>query len=84
VKSIRCYTRAGITVDARARIIVIKAATEPECFIVTPDEVRHFAHRGEKDDRVSYWLQPNKYDTNEFREAWHRIGRGDIVPPSAI
>jgi hypothetical protein len=59
-------------------VIVIKAATEPECFIVKPDEVRHLAHRGEKDDRVSYWLQPNKYDTNEFREAWDRIGRGDV------
>jgi restriction endonuclease Mrr len=35
------------------------------------------AHRGEKDGRVSYWLQPNKYHTDEFREKWDRIGRGD-------
>jgi hypothetical protein len=35
-------------------VIVVKAATEPECFIVKPDDVRHLARRGEKDDRVSY------------------------------
>jgi len=58
-------------------IIVSKVATKPECFIMKPDEVRHLAHRGEKDARVSYWLQPNQYDTDEFREAWDRIGRGD-------
>jgi hypothetical protein len=58
-------------------IIVSKVATKPECFIMKPDEVRHLAHRGEKDARVSYWLQPNQYDTDKFREAWDRIGRGD-------
>jgi hypothetical protein len=59
-------------------IIVTKIATDkPECFIMKPDEVRRLAHRGEKDGRISYWLQPNKYYTDEFREAWDRIGRGD-------
>jgi hypothetical protein len=56
-------------------IIVTKAVTDsPECFIMRPDEVKALAHRGEKEDRVSYWLQPSKYRTMEFREAWHRIG----------
>ena len=32
---------------------------------------------GEKDGRVSYWLQPSAYDTDAFRGAWNRIGRGD-------
>lgn len=51
-------------------IIVTKIATDkPECFIMKRDEVRRLAHRGEKDGRISYWLQPNKYQTNEFREA---------------
>jgi len=59
-------------------IIVTNAATSaPVCFIMTPDEVKRLAHRGEKDGRVSYWLQPNKYHTDEFREKWDRIGRGD-------
>ncbi len=59
-------------------IIVTKATTDnPECFIMKPEEVKSLAHRGEIDGRVSYWLQPNKYHTENFREAWGRIGRGD-------
>jgi hypothetical protein len=59
-------------------IVVTNAATSnPVCFIMKPDEVKRLAHRGEKDGRVSYWLQPSKYHTDEFREAWSRIGRGD-------
>ena len=44
-----------------------------------PKEVQQLAHRGEKEGRVSYWLQPTQYDANKFREAWERIGRGDGV-----
>ena len=58
-------------------IIVSKVATKPECFIMKPEEVKQLAHRGEKEGRVSYWLQPNQYDTDKFREAWGRIGRGN-------
>ena len=59
-------------------IIVTNAATSnPVCFIMKPDEVKRLAHRGEKDGRVSYWLQPNKYHTDEFREKWDRIRYGD-------
>ena len=61
-------------------IIVTKATTEPECFIMTPDEVKRLAHRGEIDGRVSYWLQPSKYHTDEFRERWDRIGSGALKP----
>jgi hypothetical protein len=59
-------------------IIVAQAATQPECFVMKPDEVKRLAHRGEKDGKVSYWLQPNQYNTDEFREAWGRIGHGDV------
>ena len=63
-------------------IIVTNAgAATPECFIMTPEEVRRLAHRGEKDGRISYWLQANKYCTDEYREKWERIGRGDLVEP---
>lgn len=68
-------------------IIVAKATTtKPECFVMKPDEVRRLAHRGEKDGMVSFWLQPNQYDTDEFRERWDRIGRGDdqvVIPMRA-
>ncbi len=58
-------------------IIVTKATTEPECFIMKPIEVRRLAFRGEENGKVSFWLQPSQYDTDEFRERWDRIGRGD-------
>lgn len=58
-------------------IIVTKTTTSPECFIMKPVEVMRLAHRGEKEGRISYWLQPNKYHSEEFREAWHRIGNAD-------
>lgn len=60
-------------------IIVTSVAKlgDPVCFIMKPDEVRRLAHRGEKDGRISYWLQANKYYTDDFREKWGRIGRGD-------
>jgi hypothetical protein len=48
----------------------------PECFILTPDEVRQLAHRGEKNGVTSYWLQPKQYETVGFRERWERIGQG--------
>ena len=65
-------------------IIVDEVETNnPRCFIMKPDEVRKLAKRAnravqfEKERRFLYWLGPNKYDTDKFREAWDRIGRGD-------
>jgi hypothetical protein len=52
------------------------AVGEPECFVLTPAEVRALAYRREKGTIVSFWLQPRQYETPEFREAWHRIGSG--------
>jgi hypothetical protein len=57
-------------------IIINKVATKPECFVMTPDEVRERAVRDEHGARA-YWLPAKQYDANEFREAWDRIGRGD-------
>lgn len=58
-------------------VIVNNLANTPSTFVMLPAEVKNLAHRGEKDGRISYWLQPASYDTKEFSEAWHRIGRGD-------
>lgn len=49
---------------------------EPECFVLKPKEVASGAHRGEKEGRVTYWLQPKAYAIDKFREGWHRIGKG--------
>ena len=46
----------------------------PECFILTQEEVRELANRNEKDGRVSYWLELRDYETEQFREKWGRIG----------
>jgi hypothetical protein len=45
----------------------------PECFILTQEEVRKLANRNEKDEKVSYWLEPRDYDAEQFREKWDRI-----------
>lgn len=55
----------------------VLSAKEPDCFILTPSEVRKLAHRGEKEGRVSYWLQPKDYDSANFRNCWTRIGVGN-------
>ena len=58
-------------------VIVNKVTTKaPSAFIMLPTEVQDLAHRGEKDGRISYWLQPTSYDRPEFHEAWTRIGCG--------
>ena len=58
-------------------IIISQVISKPTVFILTPDEIKQRAHRGEKDGRISYWLQPKDYESDVFRDAWHRIGRGD-------
>lgn len=56
-------------------IVVNQALSDaPNCFILTPAEVRQTAHRGEKDGKVSYWLQPKAYEQAQFKEAWQRLG----------
>jgi hypothetical protein len=58
-------------------VIINKVASPSRAaFILLPSEVRERAHRGEKDGRISYWLQPPGYDQDQFREAWERIGYG--------
>ena len=57
-------------------VIVNDLAKSPKAYVLRPEEVLALAHRGEKDGRVSYWLQPNKYCIKEFEEAWERIGSG--------
>lgn len=48
------------------------------CYRLLPSEVKQLAHRGEKDGRISFWLQPTDYDQPQFKEAWGRIGHGGL------
>lgn len=58
-------------------VVCVRAyPNEPDCFILTPDEIRRLAHKGEKSEKSSYWLQPKSYHIDEFKDKWHRIGTG--------
>lgn len=48
----------------------------PECFILKPKEVKDIVDKNEKDGRISYWLQPKKYENEKFFNKWERIGTG--------
>jgi hypothetical protein len=55
-------------------VIVNNVLEKPNAFVMLPSEVKQMVHRGEKDGKISYWLQPGAYDREEYREAWDRIG----------
>lgn len=55
------------------------ALDRPECFVLKPAEVRALAHKGDKDGKVSYWLQPKQYATPQFHDQWDRIGKGSTT-----
>ena len=52
------------------------AEGQPKCFVLTPVEVAHLAHKGVKGPRVSFWLQPKDYMVPAYAEQWDRIGKG--------
>jgi len=60
------------------------SADVPECFVLTPAEVRKLAHKGEKDGKITYWLQPKQYAIARFSEQWKRVGVGssEALPPA--
>lgn len=57
-------------------VIVTNVGTTPVAYVMFPDEVRELAHKGVKNDKVSYWLQPKAYDRENFRNAWDRLQPG--------
>ena len=65
-------------------VVVCRNVTKetPECFILKPAEVRKLAHRGEKNGKISYWLQPPQYEAKQFAEKWDRIGSGGATNPA--
>lgn len=57
-------------------VITINANSDiPTCFVMTLEEVKAAAHRGENaGGKISYWLQPPGFDQPGYREAWDRLG----------
>lgn len=60
-------------------VIVNNLQSTPSAYVLLPKEVKKLAHRGEKDGRISYWLQPKDYAVERFLNAWDRIGCGDAI-----
>jgi putative transposon-encoded protein len=48
------------------------STNSPELFITRPEVIRESIHKGEKDGRISYWLDPKTYD--QFRNNWMKLG----------
>lgn len=57
-------------------VVTINAnSAAPTCYVLTLDEVRASAHRGENAaGTVSFWLQPKSYALPQYEEAWERLG----------
>lgn len=55
-------------------VVVNNVASDPQTYVLLPQEVKDLAHRGEKSGKVSFWLQPKSYCVEQFHEAWDRIG----------
>lgn len=49
---------------------------DPICYVMTPDEVRTLAYKGDKNGKISYWLQPSAYEKQDYKDKWDRIGSG--------
>src|SRR5207253_1076781 len=65
-------------------VIVNNLSQKPAAFIMLPSEVKERAHRGEKDGRISFWLQPGAYDQVSFREVGNASVMGTLSPNHAF
>jgi hypothetical protein len=58
-------------------VVCVRAhPNEPDCFVLTPDEVRKFARKGVKNGKTRYWLKMKGYYRDQFKQNWMRIGSG--------
>jgi len=56
-------------------IICTEIFTEkPNLYILKPQEVKERIHKGEKNNKISYWLQPKSY--LDCKDRWGKIGNG--------
>jgi hypothetical protein len=59
-------------------VVVSLAKAEPTAFVLSPDEVQKLGVvRTNTKGEASYWLQAHVYESDLYKEAWVRIGRGD-------
>jgi hypothetical protein len=55
-------------------LIVCVLQDVPEVYVLTKKEALKPLHKGEREGRISYWLQPSSYE--EHKDCWHKIGDG--------
>jgi hypothetical protein len=65
-------------------VVVNNIYKTPKAYILRPADVKKLALRTEKDGKVSFWLEPKKYDSEEFLERWERIGHGHATTVAEV
>ena len=55
-------------------IIVRNVFDNPEVYVMKPEEIKQRLHKGVKNGKISYWLQPKNYE--DFKDRWDIIGDG--------
>jgi hypothetical protein len=57
-------------------LIICRSVLEdkPEIFIVSIDKIKSQIHEGIRNNKVSYWLQPKKYE--QYKDNWEEKGSG--------
>jgi len=65
----------GQSENLMAKFLIACVLNEsPEIYILTNEEVSGALHKGEKEGRISYWLQPQSY--KDHKDRWEKIGTG--------
>jgi hypothetical protein len=59
-------------------VVVNRVITGPTAYILLPEELRSLAHRGVKDGRVSYWLQPGTMTRRPSRKRGTGSAKGEF------
>jgi hypothetical protein len=55
-------------------IICTNVMDIPELYVTTPNDIRHKIHKGQREGRISYWLQTKDY--REFKNNWEILPNG--------
>ena len=55
-------------------IICRNVFKNPEIFVATKASIESEVHKGKKDGRISFWLQPKDYE--KYKDKWNTVGSG--------
>jgi hypothetical protein len=58
-------------------IVVNVYKDKPDVFILTKEEAKEMIDPRHTEDKTSYWIQKDKYNSDEYKNKWDKIGRGD-------